>query len=106
MSSRTERREPLRARGKTLYRIDVTQTRDCTLWVLAETRAQAEEDAAVLELEIEDYEWDDVSTDSWVQPSTSQPPAQHDVWTGGGQGENVKATDLHFRRSSVGDSDA
>lgn len=86
----TRTREPMTAEGKTLFQIDVTQTRYGTLFVLADDEASAKDDAEEMSCEVQEHEWDNIETDWTVRVAWDTPGPHDDVWTGGPEGRNAK----------------
>lgn len=68
-----------------LYHVTVTQTREATFWVKADSREAAQQDADIL---ADGYsEWDEVEDQVWVSPAIGVPPKEGTpIWTGGPDG--------------------
>ncbi|MDE2101500.1 MAG: hypothetical protein KGL39_29915 [Patescibacteria group bacterium] len=92
--AKTSTQKPMTAEGKTLFQIDITQTRYGTLFVLAESEDKAKADAEEMAYEVRSDEWDNTETDWSVAVAWLAPGDHDDVWTGGPDGRTAQWSTL------------
>lgn len=70
-----------------LYKVEVTMTRELEIFVLADSREQAQEDADNLVGDIGEYEMGLPEWDTYARLARREPTRGEEVWTGGPDGE-------------------
>ena len=71
--------------AKKIWRVDVTETRNATLYVLGNDKTAVREDADELAADLHTSDYDDVDVDLYIYLA-GDVPAGTTVWTGGENG--------------------
>ena len=66
------------------------ETRETTLYVMADSIEDAKEDAGELSSNIQFQEWDTVDLDFHVWTAGSEPSPRQQVWSGGPDGHDFR----------------